>query len=162
MLATSPVLQTLRPSFDADSSTPVAVLQRQFNTVDEAVRSIKATRTRWQSSRAVVTLRCTVLANLCVQVSSIHWFHIRISVVAAYPVRAEMSRHDKLACRRPFELTHVLILRSSTSTRHSCISYNVYTSLGTSALTEKEITLTLLVTQETYCRTYVYALNYWR
>ena len=93
VIACEPLVQ---PSKDGDellkqTSKPVTVLQRRLNTVDATVRSVTAMRTRWWSSRAVVTLRDPVLARLCVRPSSLHWFHTRITVVAAYPVRAAMS-----------------------------------------------------------------------
>ncbi|KAJ4449526.1 hypothetical protein ANN_00927 [Periplaneta americana] len=57
MRSTSPTLKRRQRTVDADRSTPVVVLQRRLNTVDEAVWSVTATWIRWQSSRAVVTLR---------------------------------------------------------------------------------------------------------
>ena len=58
-------------TINSHSSTPVAVLC-QFNTVGEAVWSVMAMWTRWQSSHTVVTLNGTVL----IQVSS-HCLHSR-------------------------------------------------------------------------------------
>ena len=102
MRATSPALKRRRRTVEAeDKSKRVAVLQRQLNIVNEAVRSVTAMRTRWRSSRAVGTLRGPVPARLCARPSSLHWFYTRITVVAACPVRAAMSRYDKPASRRP-------------------------------------------------------------
>ena len=99
MRATSPALNRRRRTVEADRSKPVAVLQRRLNAVNETERSVTAMRTRMRSSRAVDTLRGPVPTRLCVQSSSLHWFHIRITVVAACPVRAAMSRYDKPASR---------------------------------------------------------------
>ena len=93
-------LKRRRRAVEADRFKPVAVFQRKVNTVDEAVRSVTAMRTRWRSSRAVVILRSPVSARLCVRPSSLHWFHTRITVIAACPVRAAMSRYDKPTSRR--------------------------------------------------------------
>ena len=48
---------------------------------------------------------CGQAARRCVRPSSIHWFHTRITVVAACPVRAAMSRYDKPVSRRPIILS---------------------------------------------------------
>ena len=48
----------------------------------------------------------------------------------------------------PFECTHLLILCPFTSTRRTCTSFHVSTLFGSSALTEQDITLTLLVTKQ--------------
>ena len=48
----------------------------------------------------------------------------------------------------PFECTHLLIFRPFASTRHTCTSFHVSTLFGSSALTEQDITLILLVAQE--------------
>ncbi|KAJ8877266.1 hypothetical protein PR048_021720 [Dryococelus australis] len=85
MRATSPVHSRLRRTIDADRPTPVAVLQYRANTLDEIVRSVTAVRRRWRSFRAIVTLRGPVPARHCVRPSYIHWFHTRITVVAARP-----------------------------------------------------------------------------
>ena len=143
MRATSPALKRLRRTFEVDRSKPVAVLQLRLNTVDEAARSVTTMRTIWWSSRAVVTLRGPVSACLCVRPPSLHWFHIRITVVAGCLVRASMSRYDKPASRRLTILT-----RSNASTRHTCTSFQFSTLFGSCALTEQGITLTFLVTQE--------------
>ena len=71
------------------------------NTVDEAVRSITAMQTRGWSSRAVVTLHGPIPTRLCVRPSSFHWFHTRITVVAACHAQVAMSRYDKPASRWP-------------------------------------------------------------
>ena len=47
-----------------------------------------------------------------------------------------------------FECTHLLILRPFASTSHTCTSFHVSTLVGSSALTDQGITLTVLVTQE--------------
>ncbi|KAJ8874070.1 hypothetical protein PR048_024911 [Dryococelus australis] len=86
MRATSPARRRWRRTVDEDSSTSVPVLQCRANTVDEVVRSVTAMRTRWWSSRTVVTLRRPVPARRCVRPSSIHWFHTRITVAAACPI----------------------------------------------------------------------------
>ena len=101
MRATSPALKRRWWTVEADRSKPVAVLQHRLNIVDEAVRSVTAMWTRWWSSHAVVTLCGSVPARLCVRPSSLHWFHIRITVIAACPVRAAMSWYDKPASRKP-------------------------------------------------------------
>ena len=153
MRATSPALKRRRRTVEADRSKPAAVLQRRLNTVDVAVQSITALWTRWRSSRAVLTLRGSVPARLCVRPSSLHWFHTRITVVAACPIRAAMSRNGKSASRRttffaPFECTHLLILRPFSSARHTCTSFHVSTLFGSSSLTEQGITLALLLIEE--------------
>ena len=100
MRATSPALKRQRGTVEADRSKPVAVFQRQLNTVDEAVWSITAMWTRWWSSRAVVHY---VVQYLFVSAydPSLHWFHKCITVVAPCPVRATMSRYDKPASQKP-------------------------------------------------------------
>ena len=163
MQATSPALKRQWRTVEADRSKPVAVLQCQLNTVDETVQSVTAMQTRWRSSCAVVTLRGPVPARLCIRPSSLHWFHIRITVIAACPVRAAMSWYGKPASRRPT----MLILRLFMSTRHTCTSFHVSTLFGSSALTEQGITLTLLVTQEMsllglcVCHLSGNVINYW-
>ena len=92
MRAISPALKRGRRTVEADRFKPVAVLQCRLNNVDEAVRSTMAMCTRWRLSLAVVTLCGPVPACLCVQPSSHHWFHTCITVVAACPIQAAMSR----------------------------------------------------------------------
>ena len=100
MRTTCPALNRRRRTVEADRSKPVVVLQRRLNTVDEAVRSVTAIQIRWRSSRAVVTLLCPVTVRLCVR-PSYCMSTGSITVVAACPVRAAMSRYDKPASRRP-------------------------------------------------------------
>ena len=117
----------------------------QYSNVDstlvEVVWSDTPMRTRWQSSHALVTLCGPVPARLCVRSSFLHWFHTHITVIAACPVRAAVTRYDKLTSRK-------LILLPFASMRHTCTSFHVLTSFGSSTLTEQGITLTLLVRQE--------------
>ncbi|KAJ8878823.1 hypothetical protein PR048_019409 [Dryococelus australis] len=65
-----------------------------------------------RSSRAVVTLRGPVPARRCARPSFILWFRRRITVVAACPVRAEMSLYDKPVSRRPIILPPISTLAS--------------------------------------------------
>ena len=119
----------------------------------------------------MVTLRGPVPARLNEQPSSLHWLHTRITVVAAFPVRAAMSRYDKSSSRGTTILSrsnaHLLILRPFALTRHTCTSFHVSTLFGSSALTEQGITLTLLVTQEMslwglcVCQLSGYVIDYW-
>ena len=76
--------------------------------------------TIWRSLLAVITFRVTVPARLCLRHSSIYWFHTRITIIAAFLVRAEMLPYDQPAA-----------------------------SFGSFELGEQGITLTLQVTQET-------------
>ena len=80
MQVTSPVLKRWQRTVEADRFKPITVLQCQPNTVDEAVQSVMAMRTRWWSSHAVITFCGPVCARLCVQPSSLHWFHTHITV----------------------------------------------------------------------------------
>ena len=52
-MACGPLVQPSKDSDEADRSKLVTVLQRRLNTVDEAVWSVMAMRTRWRSSCAV-------------------------------------------------------------------------------------------------------------
>ena len=63
----------------------------QYSNVDSTLWMMLygPSRTRWRSSRAVVTLRSSVPVLLYVRPSSLHWLHSRITVVAAWPVRAQ-------------------------------------------------------------------------
>ena len=49
----------------------------------------------------------------------------------------------------PFKLTYMLILHPYMSTRHTYISFDVFTSFGSCRLTEQRLTLTLLMIRET-------------
>ncbi|KAJ8894325.1 hypothetical protein PR048_006945 [Dryococelus australis] len=99
-----------RRTVDADRFSPVAVLQCQANTVDEAVRSVTAMRTRWRLSLAVVTLRGPVPARHCVRPSSIRWFHTHITVVALYEPKCHdtTTRFPGTDIPALLELTHML------------------------------------------------------
>ncbi|KAJ8866790.1 hypothetical protein PR048_032651 [Dryococelus australis] len=102
--ATNPAHDRWRRTVDAEMSTPVAVLQCRANTLDEAVRSIKAIPTRWQLSRSVGTLRDPVSVRRCVRPSSIRWFHTCTTAVAACPshlVRVELFCTQNLVGHRP-------------------------------------------------------------
>ena len=74
--------------------------------------------------------------------------------IAACPVRAAMSQYDRQTCfpdtnhSAPFKCTRLLKLHPFASTRHTCTGFHVSTLFGSSVLTEKGITLILLVTQE--------------
>jgi hypothetical protein len=148
MWITSPPLKRRRWTVDLDSSMPIAALQLG-NSTDRALQSVTAMRTKWRYSRAVVTLRGPVLVFLCVKLSFIHWFHTRITFVAAslYETKCHGMKNlllgDQPFC--PFELTRVLILHLSISTSHTSISFHVSTSLASSAQIEQGITLTLLM-----------------
>ena len=106
--------------------------------------------------------------------SHIPWYSTCIDVITVCPVQAKlMSGCDTPTSQRPtnhsvlFELTHMLIIRSSMSTRHICTNFHVSISFGSSALTEQAITLTLLVTQEIsllglcVCHLSGNVINYW-
>ena len=133
MRATSTTLKRRQWTDDAES---VAVLQRQLNIVDKAVRSITIMQTIWQSSR-----------------SSIHTTPFYTLVPYTHHCHCSVPRTNRnvMASQTysPFELIHLLILRPSTSTRHVCISFHVSIFFGNSTLSEECITVTLLVTQDT-------------
>jgi hypothetical protein len=85
-----PTLKRRRLIIEANSSTPVAVLEHRQNTLDEAIRSVMTMRTKWWSYRALITFLDTVSALLCVRTSSFYWSHTSITVNAACPVRNEI------------------------------------------------------------------------
>ena len=145
MWTTSPALKIRQITVKANSSKPIAVLQRRLNTVDKAIRSVKFMRRRWRSSCIVISLHGTAPARLCVWPSPIHLFHTRITVVTAFPVWDEISPHYKPAFQRQTIVTRVLLLSPLTSMMNVDISFYVSISFGRSALTEQSIALTQLV-----------------
>ena len=155
MWATSPALKRWQRSVDADRSKAIAVLQRRFNTVDEAVWFVTAMWTRWWSSYAIVTLRGPVpvrhSSKPCMSSNVMIWY-------TCFPE----TNHSA-----PFECTHLLILRPFASMKHICTSSHVSTLFGSSARTEQGITLTLLVTLEMsllglyICHLSGNVFNYW-
>ena len=90
-MACEPLVQ---PSKDGDEllkqtgSNPL-----QYSSVDS---------TLWMNDN----LHGPVPAHFCIRPSSLHLFHTRITVIAACPVQAAMSRYDKPASWRPTILPH--------------------------------------------------------
>ena len=100
MRDTSPALKIWRRTVEADRSKPVAVLQRRLN----LMKLYGPSRPCRQDDGHPVLWSHYVAQYLLVSKydpRSLHWFHTHITIVAACPVRAEMSRYDTLAFRRP-------------------------------------------------------------
>ena len=102
-------LTCMRPSLQdklkRDSSENIT--NSQVHAVAVLQRSGRSCTVRYgHPDNMAVTLRGPVPARRCARPSSMHWFHTRITVVAACPVRAEMSQHDKPISQRPTVRTH--------------------------------------------------------
>ena len=109
-------------NIEVNSSTPIAMIQCWLNTMDKTVRSVTVVQTRWWPSCVVIT--CDILpAHLWVWSSSIHFFYICITVIAACHVEAEMSQYNKLAFWRPIILPSLNSLMCWWHKRHHCWAY---------------------------------------
>ena len=144
--ATSLALKRRQQTVDADSSTPIAVLQHWLNPVDKTVQSITAMGTMWLTCHAVVTLCGTAFTHLCVRSASILWFHI---ILATCPVLARISWYDKPPLWRPTILPHLnsLTYWYWTFPRRQGIPALAFTFPFCSQVRQSTI-LTLLVKQE--------------
>ena len=107
----------------------------RWTTMNEAVWSVMETKGR--SSRAVIALSSAVSSHLYILPSSIHWFHTHITVVAAFLQEPQCNSMTNCFSETnhsvPFELTRLLILLPSKSTKRTCISFHVSTSFESSA-----------------------------
>ena len=131
--ATIPALKEWRRNVDADSSTSVTIHQRRFNTVNEVIKTFTNNMTvipccgdiTCYSARS--SLRATLFYSLVP-----HTYYYRCIM----PCRSRnFTIWQTCFTKTQSKLTHVLmILRSSTSMKHNCISCHVST--------EQSITLT--------------------